>query len=96
MLALPLPERLRIAQKLIESVLKDSSVNGANSVSGIKSSEATGIEAPDLDSAPDSKPANALISLLGRYHGGSGNTADNYKQILLEEIDPRSGFTIKK
>ena len=79
LLALPLTERLRIAQRLIDSAVRETE------------SESATIAVPDEPSAG----AKWLLSMAGRYSGGPGNTAENADEICQAEIDRRSGFTTK-
>ncbi len=34
-----------------------------------------------------------LLKFAGMFSGGDGRTSENYKNILLDEIDPAAGFT---
>ena len=79
MLALPLPERLRIAQKLIESAVSETADQPSESA-----------EVEEISPA-----AKWLLSMAGRYSGGPGDTAERADEICMAEIHPRSGFTTK-
>ena len=37
-----------------------------------------------------------LLKFAGMFSGGDGETSENYKKILRDEIDPIAGFTIDK
>jgi hypothetical protein len=79
LLNLPLLERLRIAQRLIESAVEEA--HGHPKISAT---------AEELSPA-----AKWLLSMAGRYSGGPGNTAEHADEICLAEADRRSGFTTK-
>lgn len=34
-----------------------------------------------------------LLKFAGMFYGGDGKTSENYKQILLDEVDSVAGFT---
>ena len=49
-------------------------------------------------SGKDDQPSPAaqwLLSRAGRYSSGRTNSAERADEIMLEEIDPRSGLTTK-
>jgi hypothetical protein len=80
LLGLPLPERLQIAQKLIESAVSETASQAA----------------PSTEPEEISPAAKWLLSMAGRYSGGPGDTAERADEICLAEINPRSGFTLKE
>jgi hypothetical protein len=81
LLKLPVAERLRLARTLIDSALEE---NGSSSPVTAK---------PDASSG---RPALiGLMELAGRFSGGPGNTAERADEILRDEVDSQSGFTIK-
>ena len=47
------------------------------------------------ESVRENKP-HPLLKFAGMFSGGSGNVSENYKQILLDEVDPIAGFTTDK
>ena len=79
LLALPLPERLRLAQRLI-----DSAVTETDTPDKVES------EPPEISAG-----AKWLLSMAGIYSGGPGDTAERADEICQAEIDRRSGFTTK-
>lgn len=80
LLALPLPERLQIVQKLIESAVSETASQVA-------------MESKPEEISPAAK---WLLAMAGRYSGGPGNTAERADEICLAEINSHSGFTLKE
>jgi hypothetical protein len=50
---------------------------------------------PPSNGNQSSAAAEWLLSIAGRYSGGSGDTASRADEILRAEIDSHSGFTTK-
>jgi hypothetical protein len=53
-----------------------------------------------IDSATESSQkavphGKGLLSLAGRYAGGSGNTSEEYEALLETEADPLSGLSVR-
>jgi len=42
------------------------------------------------------KRKHNLLKFAGMFSGGDGKTSENYKKILLEEVDSVAGFTTDK
>jgi hypothetical protein len=80
LLTLPLAERLRIAQRLIDSAVAETEIGSALDA------------APDEPSAG----AKWLLSMAGIYSGGNPDTGERADEICQAEIKKRSGFTMKE
>jgi len=81
LLKLPVPERLRLARRLIDSALEESALLQ---------------QSPNTELPFDGESAlKGLLALAGRFSGGPGDTAERADEILKAEVDQRSGFTIK-
>ncbi|MCI0390676.1 MAG: hypothetical protein MOB07_18165 [Acidobacteria bacterium] len=89
LLNLPDQEKLRLAHRLIESVI--AKTNG-------QSTEAVVQPAAEESAHSSDEPSPAaqwLLSMAGMFSGGSGDTAERADEICLAEVDRRSGFTTK-
>ena len=51
--------------------------------------------APSTNGTQTSPAAKWLLSMAGRYSGGSGNTASRADEILRAEVDKQRGLTTK-
>jgi len=56
-------------------------------------SEESGAVPPPTNADQISPAAKWLLSMAGRYSGGSGNTAVRSDEVLRAEVDKHSGFT---
>lgn len=87
LLTLPVTERLQLAQRLIESALREAADWPVTE---------NGETRPD---APSQQPSTEKIipfrSLEGLYSGGKPDTGERADEILRSEIKPLSGFTLK-
>ncbi len=104
LLALPLSERLRIAQRLIESAVTETTTEpavvvepselsaGAKwllSMAGMYSSQDTPCQLADDEKIP-------FLSLGGLFSGGHADTGERADEICRTEIKRHSGFTMKE
>jgi len=85
LLTLPLAERLRIAQRLIESALAEAD----DKARALPKEEDSSSEAVRL------QPSNPLLAVAGMFSGKPVNTAEMADEICLAEVNRRSGFTTK-
>ncbi len=104
LLTLPLSERLRIAQRLIDSAVTETTAEpavvaepselsaGAKwllSMAGMSSSKDTTSQLADDEKIP-------FLSLGGLFAGGHADTGERADEICRTEIKRRSGFTMKE
>jgi hypothetical protein len=93
LLILPVAERLRIAQRLIESALAETG-DKASALPEPKESSTGGDQIQTLN-PPLNPPPNPLLAVAGMFSGKPVNTAEMVDEICLAEVDRRSGFTTK-
>lgn len=85
--SLPITERLLLAQRLIESTLRE-----AKDLSAAENGD------PNLDISaqqPSTAKKIPFRSLEGLYSDGPSDTGERADEILHSEIKPLSGFTLK-
>jgi hypothetical protein len=89
LLNLPDEEKLRLAHRLLESVV--TKTNGQPMEAVVQPATEEPAQAPD----EPSPAAQWLLSMAGMFSGGPGDTAERADEICLAEVDRRSGFTTK-
>lgn len=89
LLNLPDQEKLRLAHRLLESVVTKPNGQPVEAIAQPVAEESA--QAPD----EPSPAAQWLLSMAGMFSGGPGNTAERADEICLAEVDRRSGFTTK-
>lgn len=83
---LPMTERLQLAQRLIESTLREA----ADWPAAENGEAHPGVSAQQ----PSAEKNIPFRSLKGLYSGGPSDTGERADEILRSEIKPLSGFTI--
>ncbi|MBX3277938.1 MAG: hypothetical protein KF868_08055 [Acidobacteria bacterium] len=91
LLQLPVQERLRIAQRLIESALQET----AGQTAADAGETVNTINQPGLTLKCEPEKIIPFRSLEGLYSGGPGATGERADEILREEIKHGAGFTLK-
>lgn len=87
LLTLPVAERLQLAQRLIESALREA----ADWPVAENGETHPGVSAQP----PSTEKIIPFRSLEGLYSGGQADTGERADEILRSDIKPLSGFTLK-
>ena len=84
-------------EKIIREKAKENG-KGVSDFAGNLLEEKVKEDFPEIiedDSVRENNP-HPLLRFAGMFSGGSGNVSENYKQILLDEVDSVAGFTTDK
>lgn len=82
--ALPIEKQQLVLNSIEEIEREDVVLNGNESVE----------KTPETRNSEDKR--NARLKLIGMFKSGKSDTSIRAEEILFEEVDRKSGFTVKK